>query len=131
MKKNRFPRKSKEKTDKNKKTNTLKNLSMIVSLKSIYYIHNCLQSLIIWWRIKQHHPQNGERKATPPTALGGLAVLPEKGEPEKATPPTRRVGGERSTAIVKSVWSSKMPFANTPVVWNLLDGPVGVDAAFP
>ena len=33
-------------------------------------------------------------------------------------------------AIVRSVWSSEMPLANTPVVLNLLDGPVGVDPAF-
>ena len=32
-------------------------------------------------------------------------------------------------AIVRSVWSSKMPLANTPAVLNLLDGPVGVDPA--
>ena len=33
-------------------------------------------------------------------------------------------------AIVRAVWSSKMPLANTPAVLNLLDGPVGVDPAF-
>ena len=33
-------------------------------------------------------------------------------------------------AIVRSVWSSKMPLANTPALLNLLDGPVGVDPAF-
>ena len=33
-------------------------------------------------------------------------------------------------AIVRSVWSSKMPLANTPVFLNLLDGSVGVDPAF-
>ena len=33
-------------------------------------------------------------------------------------------------AIVRSVWSSKMPFANTQVVLNLLDGPVDVNLAF-
>ena len=33
-------------------------------------------------------------------------------------------------AIVRSVWSGKMPLANTPVVLNLLYGPVGVDPAF-
>ena len=33
-------------------------------------------------------------------------------------------------AIVRSVWSSKMPLSNTPVVLNLLDGLVGVDPAF-
>ena len=33
-------------------------------------------------------------------------------------------------ATVRSVWSSKMPLANTPFVLNLLDGPVGVDRAF-
>ena len=32
-------------------------------------------------------------------------------------------------AIVRSVGSSKMPLANTPVVHNLLDAPVGVDPA--
>ena len=33
-------------------------------------------------------------------------------------------------AIVRAVWSSKMPLANAPAVLNLLDGPVGVDPAF-
>ena len=33
-------------------------------------------------------------------------------------------------AFVRSVWSSKTPLANTPVVLNLLDGPVGVHFAF-
>ena len=33
-------------------------------------------------------------------------------------------------AIVRAVWSSKMPLANAPVILNLLDGPVGVDPAF-
>ena len=33
-------------------------------------------------------------------------------------------------AIVRSVWSSKMPLANTPAILNLLDGPVDVDPAF-
>ena len=33
-------------------------------------------------------------------------------------------------AIVRAVWSSKMPLANAPAVLNLLDGPVGVDLAF-
>ena len=33
-------------------------------------------------------------------------------------------------AVVRSVQSSKMPRANSPVVLNLLDGPVGVDPAF-
>ena len=33
-------------------------------------------------------------------------------------------------AIVRSVWSSKMPLANTPAVLNLLHGPVDVDPAF-
>ena len=33
-------------------------------------------------------------------------------------------------AIVRAVWSSKMPLANTPAVLNLLDGPVDVDPAF-
>ena len=32
-------------------------------------------------------------------------------------------------AIVRTVWSSKMPLANTPAVLNLLDGLVGVDPA--
>ena len=33
-------------------------------------------------------------------------------------------------AIVRSVWSSKMPLANTPAILNLLDGSVDVDPAF-
>ena len=33
-------------------------------------------------------------------------------------------------AIVRVVWSSKMPLANAPAILNLLDGPVGVDPAF-
>ena len=33
-------------------------------------------------------------------------------------------------AIVRAVWSSKMPLANAPAILNLLDGPVGVDPAF-
>ena len=33
-------------------------------------------------------------------------------------------------AIVRPVWSSKMPLANVPAILNLLDGPVGVDPAF-
>ena len=33
-------------------------------------------------------------------------------------------------AIVRTVWSSKMPLANAPAILNLLDGPVGVDPAF-
>ena len=33
-------------------------------------------------------------------------------------------------AIVRAVWSSKMPLANTPAILNLLDGPVDVDPAF-
>ena len=32
-------------------------------------------------------------------------------------------------AIIRAVWSGKMPLANTPAVLNLLDGPVGVDPA--
>ena len=28
-------------------------------------------------------------------------------------------------AIVRAVWSSKMPLANAPAILNLLDGPVG------
>ena len=32
-------------------------------------------------------------------------------------------------AIVRAVWSSKMPLAHTPAVLNLLDGPVGVPPA--
>ena len=31
--------------------------------------------------------------------------------------------------IVRAVWSGTMPLANTPAVFNLLDGPVGVDPA--
>ena len=34
------------------------------------------------------------------------------------------------TAIARSVWSSKMPLPNTPVVLNLLGGRVVVDPAF-
>ena len=34
-------------------------------------------------------------------------------------------------AIVRAVWSSKMPLANAPALLNLLDGPVDVDPAFP
>ena len=33
-------------------------------------------------------------------------------------------------AIVRAVWSSKMPLANAPAILNLLDGPVYVDPAF-
>ena len=33
-------------------------------------------------------------------------------------------------AIVRAVWSSKMPLANAPAIFNLLDGLVGVDPAF-
>ena len=33
-------------------------------------------------------------------------------------------------AIVRAVWSSKLPLANTPAILNLLDGLVGVDTAF-
>ena len=33
-------------------------------------------------------------------------------------------------AIVRSVWSSKMPLANAPAILSLLDGPVDVDPAF-
>ena len=33
-------------------------------------------------------------------------------------------------AIVRAVWSNKMPLANAPAILNLLDGPVGVDPAF-
>ena len=33
-------------------------------------------------------------------------------------------------AIVRAVWSTKMPLANTPAILNLLDGPVDVDPAF-
>ena len=33
-------------------------------------------------------------------------------------------------AVVRAVWSSKMPLANAPDILNLLDGPVGVDSAF-
>ena len=33
-------------------------------------------------------------------------------------------------AILRAVWSSKMPLANAPAILNLLDGPVGVDPAF-
>ena len=33
-------------------------------------------------------------------------------------------------AIVRAVWSSKMPLAGAPAIFYLLDGPVGVDPAF-
>ena len=33
-------------------------------------------------------------------------------------------------AIVRAVWSSKMPLANAPAILSLLDGPVDVDPAF-
>ena len=33
-------------------------------------------------------------------------------------------------AVVRSVWSAKMPLANTPAILCLLDGPVDVDPAF-
>ena len=33
-------------------------------------------------------------------------------------------------AIVRAVWSSKMPRANAPAILNLVDGPVGIDPAF-
>ena len=33
-------------------------------------------------------------------------------------------------SIVRAVWSTKMPLANTPAILNLLDVPVGVDPAF-
>ena len=33
-------------------------------------------------------------------------------------------------AIVRAVWSSKMPLASAPAILNLLGGPVGVDHAF-
>ena len=33
-------------------------------------------------------------------------------------------------AIGRAVWSSKMPMTSTPVLLNLLDGPVGVDPAY-
>ena len=33
-------------------------------------------------------------------------------------------------AIVRAVWSSKMPLANAPAILNLLDGPVGIDPSF-
>ena len=35
-----------------------------------------------------------------------------------------------TAAVVRAVWSSKMPLANTPTILNLLDGPAGVDPAF-
>ena len=37
--------------------------------------------------------------------------------------------GALRAAIVRAVWSSKMPLANTPAVLDLLDGPLGVDHA--
>ena len=33
-------------------------------------------------------------------------------------------------AVVRAVWSSKMPLANAPAILNLLDGPVVMDPAF-
>ena len=33
-------------------------------------------------------------------------------------------------AIVRAVWSSKMPLVNAPAILNLLDGPAGIDPAF-
>ena len=33
-------------------------------------------------------------------------------------------------AIVRDVWSSKMPLASAPAILNLLESPVGVDPAF-
>ena len=33
-------------------------------------------------------------------------------------------------AMVRAVWSSKMPLANAPAILDLLDGPVGVDPVF-
>ena len=33
-------------------------------------------------------------------------------------------------AIVRAVWSTKMPLANSPAILNLLDGPVDVDPVF-
>ena len=33
-------------------------------------------------------------------------------------------------AVVRAVWSSKMPLANAPTILNLLDGLVGVHPAF-
>ena len=33
-------------------------------------------------------------------------------------------------AIVRAVWSSKMPLADAPALLNLLDGPVDVGPAF-
>ena len=38
--------------------------------------------------------------------------------------------GAFRAAMVRSVWSIKMPPASTPVIFNLLDGPVGVDPTF-
>ena len=37
--------------------------------------------------------------------------------------------GACRAALVRAVWSSKMPLANTPAVLSLLDAPVGVDVA--
>ena len=33
-------------------------------------------------------------------------------------------------AVVRAVWSTKMPLASTPAILHLLDGPVGIDPAF-
>ena len=35
-----------------------------------------------------------------------------------------------TAAIVRAVWSTRMPLANAPAILNLLDGPVDVDPAF-
>ena len=38
--------------------------------------------------------------------------------------------GAFRAAVVRAVWSSRMPLANAPAILNLLDGPVDVDPAF-
>ena len=51
-----------------------------------------------------------------------LAGLHAVGESHVSAPSL----GALRAAIVRSVWSSKMPLADTLAVLNLLDGPVGV-----
>ena len=45
------------------------------------------------------------------------------------TSPSSSISAFRA-AIVRAVWSSKMPLANAPAILNFLDGLVGVDPAF-
>ena len=48
----------------------------------------------------------------------------------KNLPAGVHAAGAFKAAIVRAVWSSKMPLAGTPAILNLFDGPVGVDPAF-